>query len=450
MAYKKYKYPLGIRLLLIALCILLLVYTYGRQNQYYFTGAVILTLVIFINLYQFINKRFSEVDDFLESVKYRDFSRWFNERTGAKDMQELHKSFNTAIRTIKAINSEMEIQHFYLKRILEMVNTGIIAYHTTSGKVLVVNDAFQEILDVPAFKNVSFIEKRKQEFFEEVFKKHNPETIAIAVVIGKEKANVLVSDALFKLEDQPYKIIAVQNIEETIDHTESEAWKKLLSVMTHEIMNSIAPISSLAETLQNHIQKAIENPKETPIDMEDLEMGIESIRKRSEGLMMFAKTYRSLHKITQLNPSTVRVSNLFENIKNLMLPSLKEKEVKLNFILKDVALKVNIDVYLVEQTLINLILNAIDATEQQTQAVVNVSAFENLKGQIVLQVADNGNGIPEEILDKIFVPFFTTKKKGSGVGLSLAKQIMLLHKGKIQVDSSENTGTKINLIFQPL
>ena len=192
----------------------------------------------------------------------------------------------------------------------------------------------------------------------------------------------------------------------------------------------------------------LENPEENPLDVEDLDVGIESIKKRSEGLMMFAKTYRSLHKITQLNLSTVAISELFENIENLMLPSLKSKKVVLHFELFDSSLKVDIDRYLIEQVLINLILNAIDATENSETPEVKVSASKNLKGQIVLQVADNGSGIPEEILDKIFVPFFTTKKNGSGVGLSLGKQIMLLHKGKIQVKSSEGKGALISLVFQ--
>src|SRR5690606_23280538 len=134
--------------------------------------------------------------------------------------------------------------------------------------------------------------------------------------------NVLVSNSHIKIEEDIYKIIAIQNIDDTIDHTESEAWKKLLSVMTHEIMNSISPISSLAETLQNHVRESIENPRENPLDIEDLHIGIESIKKRSEGLMMFAKTYRSLNKITQLNLDTVIIADLFDTIKHLLQPSL--------------------------------------------------------------------------------------------------------------------------------
>jgi len=444
MAYKKLKYPLVLRILSIALCVVLLLFTFQLQNKYYFFGSLILTAILFFNLFNFVNNRFAEIDDFLESIKYRDFSRFFNEKSGNR---ELHKSFNTVIKTIKAMNSEKEIQHIYLRRILEMVDTGIIAYNTKSGKVLLVNNAFKDILDVPEFKNVSFLEKRKSDFYNKICALNHSETTSLSIIIGNDKLNLLVSDSLFKIEDDLYKIIAIQNIDETIDHTESEAWKKLLSVMTHEIMNSISPISSLAETLQNHVRDSMQNPKENPLDMEDLDLGIESIKKRSEGLMMFAKTYRSLHKITQLNLSTVSLADLFENIKNLLLPSLDKKNIDIEFHLSDPIIQVDIDRHLIEQVLINLMLNAIDATEQTEKAKMKISAFLNLKDQAIIQVEDNGTGIPDEILDRIFVPFFTTKKNGSGVGLSLSKQIMLLHKGKIKINSAVGKGTSVMLIF---
>ena len=387
------------------------------------------------------------MDDFLESIKYRDFSRFFNEKSGNGSLQELHKSFNDVIRTIKAMNSEKEVQHIYLKRILEMVDTGIIAYNIKSGNVLLVNNAFKDILDVPEFKKMSFLKKRKSDFYNKICLRDHSETTPLSVLMGNDKLNVLVSDSLFKIENDLYKIVAIQNIDETIDHTESEAWKKLLSVMTHEIMNSISPISSLAETLQHHVRDNIQNPEENPLNVEDLDLGIESIKKRSEGLMMFAKTYRSLDKITQLSLSMVTIGDLFDSIKNLLLPSLEKKKIDIEFKLSDPNIKVDIDRHLIEQVLINLILNAIDATEQAKNAKVKVSASLNLKGQVAIQVEDNGNGIPEEILDRIFVPFFTTKKNGSGVGLSLSKQIMLLHKGKIKINSVVGKGTTVVLVF---
>lgn len=447
MAYKKFKYLLLLRFFLLLVCVATVPAAYLSGDRYFLTGSVLVCLVVFIMLFRFVNIRFTEMDDFLESVKYRDFSRTFNEKSGRRDMRALHKSFNTVIKTIRAMNNEKQVQHIYLQRILEMVEMGIITYNTQTGQVLLVNNAFKEILDVPEFKNMSFLQKRRREFYEKVCMNDDLESTSMVIYAGKEKLNLLVSNSLFKIEEEVYKIIALQNIDETIDIAESEAWKKLLSVMTHEIMNSIAPISSLAETLQYQIRKSFENPQENELNYEDLEAGIESIRRRSDGLMQFAKTYRSLHKVTQLNLSMVTVEALFNNIRNLMLPSLAQKNILLRFELNDPTLRVNIDQYLIEQVLINLILNAIDAKEESDGIEICVSGFANLKEQVLIQVTDTGKGISDEILDKIFVPFFTTKKNGSGIGLSLSKQIMLLHKGKIKVESAIGKGTSVTLVF---
>jgi signal transduction histidine kinase len=257
---------------------------------------------------------------------------------------------------------------------------------------------------------------------------------------------VLISDTVFQLEDSSFKLIVIQNIEETLNKSESEAWKKLLSVMTHEIMNSIAPISSLSETLQSQVQMKMDDHKNYDLNLEDLNTGISSIMKRSEGLMKFAKTYRTLNKVSQVHRSKIKVDELFKNIGNLMQPSLSQKQLLLQFINSDPKLELNIDVHLIEQVLINLILNTRDACEDKPDSKVSISA-EKLRNHVLIKVIDNGNGIPAEILDTIFVPFFSTKKTGSGIGLSISKQIMMLHNGRIQVMSVVGKGTVVSLIF---
>src|SRR5690606_2726953 len=214
---------------------------------------------------------------------------------------------------------------------------------------------------------------------------HNEE---MDIEVENERIKVLLADSIFILGEETYKLIALQNVDATVNRTESEAWKKLLSVMTHEIMNSIAPISSLAETLQNHVRQAKEDPVLYPLEMEDLDSGIESIKKRSEGLMMFAKTYRSLNKVTNLNLGTVLVRQMFDNIGNLIQPSLEKKKVTLNFVVDDPDRQINIDTYLIEQVLINLILNSVEACEGRAGAKIVVAANKNTKGRIIIKVTD--------------------------------------------------------------
>ena len=327
-----------------------------------------------------------------------------------------------------------------------MVKVGIIAYNLENGDVLWVNDSLLNILDLPSFKNIRFVKKRRSKLYEELFETYYSNYQSVNLEMRDETLKVLISDTVFQLEDSSFKLIVLQNIEETLNKNESEAWKKLLSVMTHEIMNSIAPISSLSETLQNQVQMKLDDHKNYELNLEDVNTGISSIMKRSEGLMKFAKTYRTLNKVSQVNKSRIKVDELFKTIGNLMLPSLNQKQLLLQFINRDPKLELNIDVHLIEQVLINLILNARDACEDRPDSKVSISA-QKLRDHILIKIIDNGKGIPSEILDTIFVPFFSTKKTGSGIGLSISKQIMMLHNGRIQVMSEEGKGTVVSLIF---
>ncbi|CAM3459161.1 sensor histidine kinase [Aequorivita lipolytica] len=447
MNYKGYRFSLSLRVLGLLISLTVLAFGIVLPNTYAIITGIFLSIFAVYHLYNFAIKRFVAMDDFFESVKYRDFSRWFSEEHGPTDMTELHKGFNLVNRTIKSIDNEREAQFLYLQKILEMVNIGIIAYNVESGEVLWANDSILKTLDFPSFKNISFVEKRHPQLYDELFETYHSTTASVPLEMKQETLNVLISDTVFEMETNSFKLIVLQNIEETLSQNESEAWKKLLSVMTHEIMNSIAPISSLAETLENEIQNNLNDPEANLLNIEDLNSGIKSIKRRSEGLLKFAKTYRSLNKVTQLNLANVRIEELFNNIQTLMQPSIENNNIKIEFLLENPDLQINIDSYLIEQVLINLLLNSIEACHQVENAKIQLAAHKKTNGNVIIRVSDNGKGIPEEIKDSVFVPFFSTKKTGSGIGLSLSKQIMLLHKGRIQIKSREGEGTIISLMF---
>ncbi len=251
----------------------------------------------------------------------------------------------------------------------------------------------------------------------------------------------------FPHDSKMFRLIAFQNINEALNETESQAWQKLLSVMTHEIMNSVAPISSLAETLKDRIQESVSHPSNSKEALTDIEMGINTIKKRSEGLLKFTETYRSLSKITKVNVSKVLLIELLEHVQQLMQPTFEKKNIHLEVILRDPFLNLEIDSGLIEQVLINLLLNSIDAVKERNDPKIMIAVEAAINGKITIKISDNGVGVKDEILDKIFIPFFSTKKTGSGVGLSLCKQVMILHKGYIQVQSKEGEGTVFTLQF---
>jgi len=446
MTSKYYVFALLWRTLFLFGALFCLTYGIANGQLYVIISGSILSTIAFYTITKYVIRRFSVIDDFFEAVKYRDFSRWYSEEKAPRQLKDLHTGFNLVNKTIKSINSERQAQFLYLQKILEMVDVGIIAYNVESGEVLWTNESFLETLDFPAFKNISFVSSRKPEVYDALFETYHPTTTSITIEMHQEVMQLMITDTVFQVEERSFKLIVLQNIEATLNKNESDAWKKLLSVMTHEIMNSIAPISSLAETLQSHIKETLDTP-EVSLEIDDIMSGITSIKKRSEGLMKFAKTYRTLNKITHVNKTQIKASELFKSIEDLMQPTLLQQDVTLNFEVSDAALFFNIDTYLIEQVLINLILNAIEATHGFENATVVVSAIKNTKGNAQIIVRDNGSGIPQEIEDSIFIPFFSTKKTGSGIGLSLCKQIMTLHQGKIQLRNIESGGAEARLIF---
>ena len=209
----------------------------------------------------------------------------------------------------------------------------------------------------------------------------------------------------------------------------------------------IADVASLADTLKHRLQSAVHDLSNKTGAVDDLELGIDTIKKRSEGLLKFADTYRNLNKINTLSLSKVFVRDLFETMHNLMQPTLAKKNIELEIILKDPDLMLEADPSLIEQVLINLVVNAADAVKEKEEPRILLSAYITPKNKVVIKIADNGNGMSEELVEKIFIPFFSTRKTGSGIGLSLCKQIMLLHKGTIQVQSVEGEGSAFLLYF---
>ncbi|WP_299364431.1 HAMP domain-containing sensor histidine kinase [Winogradskyella sp.] len=447
MNFRGYIVRLFFRIFLFVGLILGILYFIDKNQITYLVITSVAILYLLVNTYNFVKRRFVAMDDFFEAVKYRDFSRWFPEDMGPKDIRFLYTGFNEINRTIKEINSQNQAQYVYLQKILEMVDIGIIAYNLENGDVLWSNDSFGDILDMPSFRNIRFVENRKPELFNTIFETYHREPDSIAIALQNESIKILISDTVFQVDEDAFKLIVIQNIDDTLNKNESESWKKLLSVMTHEIMNSITPISSLADTLQSNLERTMKNPDKHRLELEDLNSGIKTIKNRSDGLLKFAKTYRSLSKVTSLNLQRVRVSELFNNIQLLMAPSIEAKNIAIEFKVSGTRLELDIDTHLIEQVMINLLLNAVDACKHKEDAQIKVLASQNPNRDIVIKVYDNGSGIPQDILENIFVPFFTSKATGSGIGLSLCKQIMLLHKGRILVKSIEGEGTVFSLVF---
>ncbi len=434
-------------LLFVTLSITSFILVKGKGWYVYFTLTIPLLVYELIDFFRFHKKAQDEVSQFVESVHYRDFSRHFDVKQAPLELQPLRRGFNDINDTFKVISKERETQYHYIQKILELVDTGILSYNNESGETGWMNESLKKMLGIPYLKTIHSLEKRNKVLYEAIMKLRPGENEVVAITSDKNIIKLLLSATAFQTDNKIYKLIAIQNVNEALDENEAKAWQRLLSVMTHEIMNSVAPISSLADTLKNRLQMAAKDLEDTDGTVEDLELGIITIKRRSEGLLKFAETYRNLNKITTLNLTRVYVRDLFENLSLLMQPTLQQKNIDIDVILKDTDLILEADTNLVEQVLINLMVNAIEAIKDTQDPHIVLSATRSPNQKVIIKIADNGSGIPEDVLDKIFIPFFSTKKSGSGIGLSLCKQIMMLHKGNVQVQSTEGEGTVFSLLF---
>lgn len=444
---KRIEFKIFIRILLLFITLFVVSYLILKGTFIYLVLFLPVLIYQLAELYRFQYKTQKELNQFVESVQYRDFSRHFDVKHAPVELQPLRKGFNQINNTFKDISKEKETSFQYLQKILELVDTGILSYDFNNGDVIWMNESLKRLLQLPYLKTIHSLKKRDEGLYNEVVSLKPAESKIATVHLETRSFKILLSGTAFQTEGRKFMLVAFQNINEALDETESRAWQKLLSVMTHEIMNSVAPISSLADTLKNRLALSLSQIEDDSGGLHDLEIGIETIKRRSESLLKFAETYRNLNKITKPDMKKIFVRDLFENLYQLMEPTLDQKNIEMDIVLQDTGLVLEADGSLVEQVLINLIVNAKEALKDKEDARIVLSASITDRQKVSIRVSDNGTGIPEDVLENIFIPFFSTKKTGSGIGLSLCKQIMMLHKGNINVHSVPGEGTAFTLQF---
>ena len=455
----RYEISLSIRVILLLASITAAAYCIVSDKYSLLIFAIFVLIFQIFNFVQFINKTNIELSQFIEAVQYRDFSLQFTEKNAPVSVRQLRRAFNQINATFKQLSSEREEQYQYLQKILELVDTGILSYNQT-GEVGWINESFKRMMNIPYLRDISSLEKRDNAVYQTIMSLENGDSQLVKI----NQKQVLLAKTTFLNDGIETSLVAFQNVNEAIEDTEAQAYQKLLRVMTHEIMNSVAPIASLAETMEKALlrKKGIKEGDtqdeglqksenlEKLFDSEslaDITLGISTIRKRSENLLKFADTYRQLAKVSMTSFSEFYVRDLFEGVEILLENQLERYQIEFDVVIKDFNMIIEGDMVLIEQVLINLIINAIDAVKTQPNPTITLIAFFNQEERTVIEIRDNGVGMSVELLDKIFVPFFTSKANGSGIGLSLSKQIMTLHKGTITVNSSEGKGTIFRLGF---
>ena len=443
-----YKIGLLGRVILLSASLFLLAYTIINDSGVFSISLfIILVTAQIVFLLRYAESSFKKVRQFLNNIKQNNYATVYPVKFDGTETDDLHIEFNAILAKLKEDQAEKEANYQYFRSVFQHLSIGLITFEE-DGQIQILNTAAKRMLNIHQLLNIAEIEKVNKELFLAInnLRTGGSELIKIAHPDGIMQLSVYVIELV--LMDVKFKLVSLQNIQSELEEKEMEAWQNLVKVLTHEIMNSIAPISSLATTMREDIQSFAD--KKIPVpheDMEDYLMGINTIEKRSEGLITFVSDFRSLAHIPTPKFTAIKIRDLFDQVEMLFQNQLKSNQIQLKKNIVPIDLLLFADRTLIEQVLINLIQNAIHAVGDREEKNISMKAFIDESGKIIIEISDTGKGIEEEALAKIFIPFFTTKKIGSGIGLSLSKQIMRRHKGNIQVKSAFGKGTTFKLIF---
>ncbi len=453
MVYRRFTIAVIIQFVLIFLVLFFIAFLFFNldRNQYIYTFIVLFSVLSFLVyfLIRFITRTNRELAKFIDAINQEDYSLKYPEIKVKNSVAELHQSFNTIIGAFQQVKIDREIQFNFLQLIIENIEIGILAINEKQ-EIVLMNTAAEKLLGVHKSKTWRQLKLKAESFCMEIETILSGGKKLIEIKSGEQTLNLSIEVIKTMLIDQPHKLITLNNIKKEIEQKELDAWIKLIRVLNHEIMNSTTPISSLTETIIMLLEDKQTGPKPlTALNEEiitDVIGSVKTIKKRSDGLYDFVNEYRKLTKVPPPKLEQQNIKELFNEVITLMQPSLSENNISLSVTIEPEDLLISMDPNLIDQVLINLVKNAIEALEETSNPKIILQAGI-INNQPTISIIDNGPGIEPALFYEVFVPFYSTKEQGSGIGLSLSRQIMRLHGGSISVESKPNQNTTFTITF---
>lgn len=448
MVFNDFRFRVGFRIILIGLVMGIIVFSLSRPNTFFVATLIFIVLVIqFFELYRFISQTNRKLTRFLESIKYSDFISGFtSDHQLGQSFKELNEAFNEVLEAFRKARSEKEEHWQYLNTVVQQVRTGILSFDE-DGAVQLINANAKKFMGVSSIQNLEELIGINSRLYKAIYDVQPGKS---TLYKGSSDLLLTIQATEMRLRGDTIKLVTLQNIQTELQRQELEAWQNLTRVLRHEIMNSITPISSLTSTLREileydliQVNKHYELKNESAEDLKD---GLNTIESRSRGLIKFIDAYREYTSLPHPNFKLVHLRDIINKVESLMRNEIKKSNIMFTTNLDFDHLTIEADEEMIEQVLINLIKNSIEACQETQQAKVELTS-RNVDEHVLIEVIDNGPGIIGEALDKVFVPFFSTKKAGSGIGLSLSRQIMQLHNGNLYVNSIPHVKTVFTLKF---
>jgi nitrogen fixation/metabolism regulation signal transduction histidine kinase len=384
---------------------------------------------------------------FTDAIKYQDTSLTFPRETRDPFMKELYRGFNEIITDFRLVKKEKETEHHFFRNTIQHVGVGLMAFNG-EGAILLHNKALLELFNLSRLRHIKSLAHQHKDLPDLLPSLKNGEETLLKMGTNNQIRSISLRISDIKLEGESIRICSFKDVSREINRSEVEAWQKLIRVLRHEMMNSISPIRIMSGNLLQKVYTQQERPagedKLTDGFIRDLEEGLQTIRKRSTGLSEFVEAYRHLTKMPQPRFTEIPVKDLFEQIIRLFEKESSKQAIKTEILVQPDNLRIAGDEKMIEQVLINLVKNALESFDDGKRGNIRLKAAmaDNL---VSITVSDDGAGIPSEHLDNIFIPFYTTKEHGSGIGLSLSRQIIHLHNGTMQIRSMKGEGTTVEI-----
>ena len=434
MVCRRFYFQLLFRIvLLVVICFLFFYILFRIPNisLVIIVGALILFQVI--NLIRYLNKINRKLENFFLAHLSGEVTTSFVKSNKNEEFSRLYDYFNKVNQKLEKSRIDNEIRNNYFKAIVDQTAIGLISFADDS-QVEFINDAARRIFKVFVVKNLDKLDSFKNGLSKFLLELEPEKTELISVIIDDEMVQLSVKKVDLKAGEQRLHLVSLQNIKAELDQKEMESWQRLIRVLTHEIMNSITPITSLVNTItkmfRNRETGMVLKPDElTEQTLEKTVKGLDIVENRGVGLIQFVNNYRDITKLPKPHFQVLNMKDLFTDVQTLFVEQLTEKNILVAISCRP-SLHLQADRKLLEQVLINIFKNAIEACEGKKDGCIKLSAH-TVQDRTIIEVEDNGKGIPEVVNENMFVPFFTTKEKGTGIGLSLSRQIIRMHGGNI-------------------
>jgi nitrogen fixation/metabolism regulation signal transduction histidine kinase len=450
MASRRFTVRLAGRLLLLSAAMLLGVWLILRPGYHGMTAlAVGVFVLLAFELWLFVNRSNRELSRFLDAAAHADYSQRFRLGGLGSGFDRLGERFTAILERQRAEREDHETSNRRLRALIEHIPVPLLSVHGDQT-VTLQNNAARRLFGPAKVTRLHDLLQFGAGFHEAVLEAVPGKRQLVTFAVEGIEYQLTLATTEIVVSGQSERLISLQDIQTELDQTQAEAWQDLVRVLTHEIMNSITPVTSLAKTASevvDDIRARTEADSPVADDLRDLHDAVTTVARRSDSLMQFVESYRQITRLAPPEKKRVRLWDLFDSAGRLAAAEWPADDGRLEWHVDPHGLDVYADRDLLEPVLLNLLRNAWQATAEHSSPEIRMQGRLNRRGHVVIEVSDNGPGVPDDIARKVFVPFFTTRPGGSGVGLALARQVMIAHRGFIRLDESATGGARFTLIF---